>query len=499
MKEQSREFIDSASSSVASNSLQQRLQFLLQSRSEWWVYAIFWKATKDSSDSGFTLEYGGGYFRKEEKETRNVNDNMERFYRVSQTRSYVAGDGVVGCAFSSGVDVWLSGANECDDRVREARSHGIHTLVCISTPRGTLELGSCHVFTLDHGLVQLAKSAFGVKNMVANKEKQARELGDASTESSEDADANLALALAKGSNIDINTKRMASRGSEALPIDYVKAERQRREKLNQRFYSLRSAVPNVSKMDKASLLSDAVAYINELKAKINHLEVVLESNEKQKHVQAHSATTNMRVEARMLGSEAVVRVQSLNVNHPSARLMDALRDINLHILHATISNIEEMMLQVVVVRVPHELMTEDALKLAAADVVELLGPDGVGVGGGGFGPLPCVLPPPPLVAISASAASPHVLCLRRLSSHPLPPICLRRLPSGLLPLSPPLAPSASDLPPSPPLASSASDLPPPPPLACSAMRATSASSSHTGPSEKIGFRGYFAILIIYEV
>ena len=35
---------------------------------------------------------------------------------------------------------------------------------------------------------------------------------------------------------------------------------------------LRSVVPNVSKMDKASLLSDAVAYIEELKAKIQNLE-----------------------------------------------------------------------------------------------------------------------------------------------------------------------------------------------------------------------------------
>ncbi|XP_020205460.1 transcription factor MYC4 [Cajanus cajan] len=392
MKGQSREFIDSASSSVVSNALHQRLQFLLQSRPEWWVYAIFWKATKDS-DSRLTLEYGDGYFRKEEKETRNVNHNMEWFYRLSQTRSYVAGDGVVGCAFSSAVDVWLSGVNEfelneCDDRVREARSHGIHTLVCVSTPRGILELGSCHVFTLDYSLLQLAKSVFEVNNVVPEKEKQRRrDSSDASTDSSEadanlalglgggywpvaptapsDADANLALALAEGSNI--NNLRRAREG-EALPINHVEAERQRREKLNQRFYALRSAVPNVSKMDKASLLSDAVAYINELKAKINHLEVELEGNIKQDHVQTQtihsSTTTNMRVEVRILGSEAMVRVQSLNVNHPSARLMDALRDVNLQILHATMSNIKEMMLQDVVVRVPHDLMTEDALKNA---------------------------------------------------------------------------------------------------------------------------------------
>jgi len=382
MKGKGREFIDSASSSAVSNAnanaLQQRLQFILQSRPEWWVYAIFWQATKDS-DSRLTLEYGDGFFmgakgregtevRMSEEQARNHVNDIEWFYRVSQTRSYAAGDGVVGCAYGSGVDVWLSGVNEfevneCDERVGEARRHGIQTLVCVSVARGILELGSHEVLKLDYGVLQMAKSVFEEQWVVPERERR-RELEGSSTDSSgpSDAEGN------NNNNVPMMMGRRAARAREALPVNHVEAERQRREKLNQRFYALRSAVPNVSKMDKASLLSDAVDYITELKGKISHLQAAVEAEPVQPQPppipSASSATTDMRVEVQMLGSEAMIRVQSLNLNHPSARLMDALRDVNLQVLHATISNIKEMMLQDVVVRVPHDLMTQEALQTA---------------------------------------------------------------------------------------------------------------------------------------
>ncbi|KAL3346297.1 hypothetical protein AABB24_024964 [Solanum stoloniferum] len=59
--------------------------------------------------------------------------------------------------------------------------------------------------------------------------------------------------------------------------DHVLAERKRRERLTQRFIALSTLIPNLKKLDKATVLGDAIQYIKQLEEQVKTLE---ENNKK---------------------------------------------------------------------------------------------------------------------------------------------------------------------------------------------------------------------------
>lgn len=428
-------FIPSLLSQTSSN-LQQKLQNILKIQTDSWSYAIFWQTTNDDDDGHLFLAWGDGHFHgtksktgvqssQQSTERKNVikgiqalicengdekvvNDDddevtdAEWFYVMSLAQSFSIGDGVPGKAFSTASIIWLTGSQNLQfhtcKRAKEAHLHGIQTFVCIPTSNGVIEMGSNQLIKENWVLIQQVKSIFNnsIPHIVncleqnTNINPKTEELVSVSVSAEcNDSDSDCQLLVEKKTPKKRGRKPGATRET---PLNHVEAERQRREKLNHRFYALRSVVPHVTKMDKASLLSDAVSYINELKSKVAELETQLTRKSKKLKIECtdsfsidnnSTATTitnsvdqirhnsfgvhsnlKVEVEVKILGPDAMVRVQSENVNYPSTRLMRALQDLELHVHHASISSVNDIMLQDIVVKVPIGLSTEDRLKNA---------------------------------------------------------------------------------------------------------------------------------------
>jgi hypothetical protein len=133
------------------------------------------------------------------------------------------------------------------------------------------------------------------------------------------------------------------------PLNHVEAERQRREKLNQRFYALRAVVPKISKMDKASLLSDAIAYIQELEDRLRG--------------GAAARAESPAVEVKAMQDEVVLRVTTPLYAHPVARVFHAIRDAQLSVAASDVAVADDAVTHTLVLRSagPEQLTAETVL------------------------------------------------------------------------------------------------------------------------------------------
>ncbi|KAG6482583.1 transcription factor MYC2-like [Zingiber officinale] len=152
-----------------------------------------------------------------------------------------------------------------------------------------------------------------------------------------------------------------------VPLDHVEAERQRREKLNQRFYALRAVVPNVSKMDKASLLADAVAYINELRIKAETLESEKKTLDSKLNRTNRESTTTAKdaaaeVEVKVLGREAMIVVECDRRREAAARVMVALRELDVEVSYANVTVVKDLMILQATVEMTRRFYSQEQIK-----------------------------------------------------------------------------------------------------------------------------------------
>uniref|UniRef100_A0ACD5W307 Uncharacterized protein n=1 Tax=Avena sativa TaxID=4498 RepID=A0ACD5W307_AVESA len=274
----------------------------------------------------------------------------EMYFLASMYFSFAEGAGGPGRALASGRHAWAAVDPSAPApgwyvRASLAQSAGLRTVVFLPCKGGVLELGSVVAMRENQQVLGAIQSAFRVEPdspddstrifgkdvcrgsqmppvLTAGSEAAwALRLGGQGTVTQPAKKEMLAvppksiISFGKPSGDERRPRkrgRKPANGREE-PLNHVEAERQRREKLNQRFYALRAVVPKITKMDKASLLSDAITYIQELEARL-------------RAAGGPAARPSVEVKAKAMQDEVVLRVSTPLESHPISGAFNAISD-----------------------------------------------------------------------------------------------------------------------------------------------------------------------------
>ncbi|KAK1383145.1 hypothetical protein POM88_020880 [Heracleum sosnowskyi] len=135
--------------------------------------------------------------------------------------------------------------------------------------------------------------------------------------------------------------------------EHVVAERMRRQKLNKLFIGLSANIPGLKKLDKASILKDAVEYITQLQERSKALEEATKQLGKPTHPRKirmaedtnkndyHSTALISDIKARVCDGEILVRIHCKKPKQVTLKLLGELEKLHLTVINCSVIPFDE--------------------------------------------------------------------------------------------------------------------------------------------------------------
>ncbi|XP_041016564.1 transcription factor bHLH18-like [Juglans microcarpa x Juglans regia] len=178
-----------------------------------------------------------------------------------------------------------------------------------------------------------------------------------------------------------------TRSTHSNAQDHIMAERKRREKLSLRFIALSAIVPGLKKMDKASVLGDAIKYVKELQERVNLLEEQTKKRTvesvvfvKKSQLSANDDTSSCdenfegrsdealpEIEARISDKDVLIRIHCEKNRGVVVKILGEIENLHLSVVNSSVLPFGNSTLDITVIA-----QMDNEFDLTAKDLVKTL-------------------------------------------------------------------------------------------------------------------------------
>ncbi|PSS35999.1 Transcription factor bHLH25 like [Actinidia chinensis var. chinensis] len=184
--------------------------------------------------------------------------------------------------------------------------------------------------------------------------------------------------VAKSSTPSQGAKKTSTPRPASQTYDHIIAERKRREQLSQLFVALSGIVPGLKKMDKTSVLGEAVKYLKQLQERVKTLEeqstkqtmesvVLVKKSQLLLEDEAGSSDDNFvggaskplpEIEARLCNKNVLLRIHCEKHKGLLVKILSEMENLNLSVINTSVTRFGSLALDITIIA---EMETESCL------------------------------------------------------------------------------------------------------------------------------------------